>query len=210
MRSLLRATLFHIICFAFLFMVAPLSGQGPEMSGLSASKLLSMGQNAERMSDVYSAVRYYDAYLEARPKKTKVRWKLAAYQEQIRDYGAALSNYEQIATENPKGFPLVKFEMAGIQMRLGEYEKARVLYDEFIKDYREESDYSDYRRIVKAKIAGCDTSMMFRDAPLKVVIEKMDEGVNNPHADASPIVYGDKLIYSSLKQEKLEMMRCII
>lgn len=162
-----------------------------------------MARNAERMGDQYSAVRLYSSYLESKPGKHSVRWDLADLQEQIRDYDSAYSNYRLVKDTQGDRYPLVDYRIASIQMRLGEYERARETYESFIKKYRDAPDYREYRTLVKAHVAGCDSSIMLMESPLNTVIGKLGTDINNPHADGSPFLVNETLVFSSLRQDEL-------
>jgi len=88
-QILMKIGVFIFFCFWSLGSFA----QEENIDYLKPTALKNFGRNAERIQDKYSAVRYYTAYLQKKPKDIKMTYHLAQLEESTRNYSKALEYY---------------------------------------------------------------------------------------------------------------------
>lgn len=174
------------------------------MNALKPAKLKSFGRNAARIGDIYSAIDFFERYLELSPNDLKISFELALQIRKSRDYQTAKAAFKKIYDGAPEKFPLALFYYAQMQKMTGEYKEAQENFEKFRKAYKGGKDEQLYKTLQKAEVAGCEIAPAMMDSALDVLITHLDTSVNKAHVEFSPVsVSPTSMIYASLKSDKI-------
>ena len=156
------------------------------------------------MSDTYTAIRFYTAYVEKRKEDWKTIYHLAQLEESTRNYAKAREYYSRAHEGKPDDFVDALYHKARMTKMLGDYYNARQEFQKFLALSKTEVD-RDMRKEATAELAGCDTAAMLMTEPLPVVVRNMGTSVNQPHIEFSPIpITPDDIIFGSLEEKELK------
>ncbi len=178
-------------------------GQISNINQLSPQQLKKFAKTAERANDAFTAIFYYERYLELKPNNTAVQYQLAELHRQVRNYNQALDLYKEVNRTSSKKYPLAQFYYAQMLKAAGDYDEAIDQFKKFRRNYKGK-DERLYSKIARYEIAGCDSAKGFIANPLDVTIENLNSSINGPHIELSPIPIDDaSFIYSSLRIDSL-------
>ncbi|MDD4150767.1 MAG: OmpA family protein [Bacteroidales bacterium] len=168
-------------------------------------QVLKKAKTAHKSGDIFSAIDYYLIYDELKPNKPKVLSALGNLYLREKNYREAkvylLKSYR---TEPKKNF-IDLFNYARCLHTLSDYENATKYFELFISETKRESDLKDYNRLAKDYIEGIASIPILKDSSLNVIISLLDNTVNKPHIEFSPIPYDDnKLIFASLPEKEIK------
>jgi outer membrane protein OmpA-like peptidoglycan-associated protein/tetratricopeptide (TPR) repeat protein len=190
--------------FALLSLSQSVSAQTEDLSRMKSTTLKNFAKNAERMSDTYTAIRFYTAYVEKRKEDWKTIYHLAQLEESTRNYAKAREYYSRAHEGKPDDFVDALYHKARMTKMLGDYYNARQEFQKFLALSKTEVD-RDMRKEATAELAGCDTAAMLMTEPLPVVVRNMGTSVNQPHIEFSPIpITPDDIIFGSLEEKELK------
>ena len=162
-----------------------------------------MAVSAERINDSYQAIDFYEEYLSLAGEDPKINYRLAEQYRRSRNYKKAAEHYRKAFEAEPSKFPKALFYEAEMLQSLGNYEEAIPLYEQFRKEYRGEKDAYTFGRRAKAAVEGCQLAMA-DSLHQKVLIHHLNSSINKAHIESSPILFGDKLLFTSLPMNSLE------
>ncbi len=194
-----------LISFIVLtFLSTCVIAQEENIDHLKPTVLKNFGRNAERMQDKYSAVRYYGAYLQKKPKDIKMTYHLGSLEESTRNYSKALEYYTLAFEADNELYINALYDRARMLKMLGRYEEAKSEFDRYLKLGKKTTE-RDAKKMATAEMLGCDTAMMLMKKPVQVAVQNLGKEVNKPHVEFSPIpVSKDEIIFGSLAEEELK------
>ena len=171
---------------------------------LSPSNLKSFGKNAQRVGDVYSAIRFYEKYYEYNKNNVKVNYGLANLYKETRNYEKAKTLYLDVYQKSPKKHRKALFYHAQMLKATGEYDAAIEAFTKFKRENKDSKDSREYSKLIRYEIEGCDSAKLIIEKPLKVNIEQLNSTVNGAHIQFSPIPYDEStMFYASLNIDSL-------
>ena len=162
------------------------------------------GMQALQVHDFYAALDYYSKALMIEGDKVENIYNHAQAARQFGALTLAKESYEKVEKSNRKdNFPLTGFWLANVHQNMGNYEKAKMLYQQFIQKNKSNSSYADYRIKAEALIEETNYALkLINKMDERIEVVHLGKKVNSPYADVSPMPDGEKLYYSSLKYEK--------
>lgn len=194
--NIIRALTFILILGVF-----PLSTYG-QVPDYGKAKLKRIALAAERLNDYYTAIDYLGAYLEKAPKNTRVKYKLANYYREIRDYGQAYEWYKTVYEENPKKYKLALFYQARMEMSLGKNEAAMTNFDTFYGDYRKGKDSRKFRRLAKFAMEALEKEQT-KDT-LGAIVKPLYDSINSAHQESAPFFLEEnRMVYTSMASNEV-------
>ena len=191
MKKLIRNTFSTLI---LLFCLHSIYAQ--PLREVTYKMMLETADNSFDIEDYYNAAEWYEkAYKEQKDKDIAI--KVAQCNYYMRDYKRALSWYKRVISRDKSGFYAnYKLEYGKVQKMMGEYSDAYQTLSEFIA----ETD-DDERRKEAALIAnGIAKSSEFEEN-VDAIIKPVHKNVNSPSSESGPIMFEDKLYYSSLNRK---------
>lgn len=188
-----------LLCFSFCA-----HAQEESLDYLSATALKNFGRNAERLQDTYSAVRYYTAYLQKKPKDIPMTYHLGKLEEATRNYSKALEYYTLTFEANNELYLEALYHRGRMLKMLGRYDEAKSELNRYLTIGKKSLD-RDQKKLATTEMLGCDTASMLIKKPLAVALKNLGKDVNKPHIEFSPIpVSKDEIIFGSLQEEELK------
>jgi len=190
----------------FLFITSSvLAQQGfPPTEKLTMRKVKGMATNALRMGDTYTALVYYKEWFKRKPNNAAVGFQLAELYRLTRDYALASDAYWKVLKLVGPKYPMALYHAGDMYMQVGNYEDAKKNFSKF---KRFASDMKDpwFKKLVLAKMKGCELGISLRDSVKSAEVEHLDETINKAHIEFSPIpIDSTTLIYGSLKSETID------
>ncbi|MFT5765498.1 MAG: hypothetical protein ACI8X3_002935 [Saprospiraceae bacterium] len=159
---------------------------------------------AKTADQLYATGNYEEAanyFLEAYKQKNAAKeylYKAADCYEKLRFYKKAATLYDEL--KDNKDFPLAGFQYARSLKQNGEYEEAIAVFKSFLVNYKE-SDSSDYIKIVKTEIDGCELAMSPQIKNSELTIAHLSENVNTMADEVAPLPFNDEILYFSSTME---------
>ena len=191
MKKLIRNTFSTLI---LLFCLHSIYAQ--PLREVTYKMMLETADNSFDIEDYYNAAEWYEkAYKEQKDKDIAI--KVAQCNYYMRDYKRALSWYKRVISRDKSGFYAnYKLEYGKVQKMMGEYSDAYQTLSEFIAETED-----DERRKEAALIAnGIAKSSEFEEN-VDAIIKPVHKNVNSPSSESGPILFEDKLYYSSLNRK---------
>ena len=195
-----------IIIISLAFSFIGIKAQNSDKVSVPASRAKKLAKNAIRIGDIYSAIDYYKAYVDAKPMNYKAQYELAELYRRSRNYEQAKKYYKNAYEANGIKFVKALYYYALMEKMTGNYKDA---LDDF-KKFRKKSkilkkDKRLYKKYVRNEILGCQIAKQLMDSDINVLITHLDTSINKAHIEFSPFPFKkDKFIFASLRQEKLK------
>ncbi|MAW65208.1 MAG: hypothetical protein CMD18_03335 [Flavobacteriales bacterium] len=177
------------------------------------------GNKAFKKGDFYGATAYYDKFLIEKDTvikrngifvgwhqniQVKYQYKLAESYRLTRDYLKSERLYMIVFEAKPKKYLKSQFYLAQMQMMSGKYQKAKNNFTQFKDEYKDPSDSSKYKEIVKLYLKSCNIAPEILEDTLDVRVFHPDNNVNKSHVELSPFPLNDSiLLFSSLRSDTL-------
>ncbi|NOZ46635.1 MAG: OmpA family protein [Chlorobi bacterium] len=197
-----------IFSILFLFNSYLAHSQLTAIENIKPWQLKSYAKSAERSGDVYSAISYYEAYEAEFPNDLKIARDLAELYRKARDYEKASFSYLKTYHLDIDKYKLSLFYYAQMEKMQGNYERAIEYFERFIKEYRDEKDEKEYRKLANVEIAGCKLALDLYEKKSKqrVIINHLNSSINKAHIELSPTYINDNtLLYASLATDSLRL-----
>jgi len=191
MKKLVRNTFSTLI---LLFCLHSIYAQ--PLREVTYAMMLETADNSFDIEDYYNAAEWYEkAYKEQKDKDIAI--KVAQCQYYMRDYKRALSWYKRVVSRDKTGYyAKYKLEYGKVQKMMGDYPAAYQTLTEFIQETED-----DERRKEAALLAnGIAKSSEFVEN-VDAIIKPVHRNVNSPSSESGPIIFEDKLYYSSLNRK---------
>ena len=172
---------------------------------LNPWQLISLGKNAQRAGDIYTAIKYFRQHQDKDPNNLEVAYRVAELYEKARDYENAAFYYLKTYHLNVDDYTKSLFLYAQMEKNMGNYDRAIAYYNRFKSEYRGKKKERPYRRRVINEVEGCEMAKEWMDAPLKVMITRLGNSVNKAHIEFNPIILDDhNLVFASLREDSLK------
>lgn len=157
-------------------------------------------QEGDRQFDAgnyYGAAWMYKKAMNSDASLYDVIYKYADASRLNNEYAEAEKYYLKIIGENKDRFPLALFWMADVQKSLGQYQKARKNFEEYIKLHEPENDF--FVKKAKHELLSCEKALELKFSPLDISIFHLDTSVNTVNGEFGVSVIADSVMfYSSL------------
>lgn len=174
------------------------------MDDLTPKQLRQFARNSVRAGDNFTAIYFLEKYREIKPNNADVNYELANLHRHVRNYQQALVLYKKVVKDSDGKYPLAQFYYAQMLKSTGQYDEAIVQFNKFKRNYKDEKDSRDYNKLIKNEIEGCDSAKLIISSPLNINIKPMNNTVNSPHIELSPIpVNSNTFYYASLRVDSL-------
>ena len=208
MQNILKITLRFILLSTF-FISYNSNAQAPiQTDGLKDFQLKRFAQNAIRLGDTYSAIAYYEAFLNNNPNAYENWYEIAYLYKQARDYQKSEKAYKLVVENQINKFPDAQFYYARMLKANGNYEAAKTEYTKFTtsKNNADIENIKQLKKLAKAEIAGCDTAIELSKSKYSALVKHLNESINKAHIESAPLLLdSNTLIYGSLNEEALDL-----
>lgn len=136
------------------------------------------------------AVAAYEKLAEKKKVKPEVYYKLGYAYEAMQQYEKALKWYKLYCQKFPEQAD------RSVLLRIGELHKTLEQYDNASAVFREYLTGPGDAKLAKAKLAGCDSAMLWMEQPQKDTVRNA-EVLNSKDADWGVANYGDRIAFTS-------------
>lgn len=186
MNKYLCAALFFVLCCT------------SQLQAQSQDQWIKAGDKAFTTSDYYAAYRYYGVAIEYDSSRTDLWYQYAESAREFDAYQSAEKAYEQVLLgETSASYPMAAFRLAEVKQRIGKYEEARHLYEQFLDDNPDIVPTYKKSAMVGMQDAEWAQNVMDNQKDLKIVT--LGPNVNTAYSDFAPTLKGNTLYYSSLR-----------
>lgn len=176
----------------------------PSTEKMSMRKVKGLATNSLRMGDTYSALVYYKEWAKRKPNNDVVMLQLADLYRNSRDYQHASETYWKVLKLVGDKHPMALFYAGDMDMQTGKYDGAVKNFKKF-KRFASEMKDPWYKKLLQAKIEGCEMALQLRDSVNTAEVEHLGETINKAHIEFSPIPLDSvTLVYGSLISEEVE------
>lgn len=159
------------------------------------------GKRSLKRGDYYSAIAYFKKYLESKPEKTGIKFKLAESYRLSRDYEKAEKTYGEVVKADGESYPKSYFYLAKMQIHNQKYDTAVVNFGKFKKAY-DGKDKSIFKKRMKLLLLTCEKAPELLDNKADINTIHLDTSINKAHIEAAPLMLDEEtLIYSSLRSD---------
>ena len=167
----------------------PLHAQKPETNiRFSPKYLLNLGKNAERLGDYYSAIDYYNQYLERDSGNCKVRYNKAELCRLIRDYSQAERDYLKTYSKDKNKYCEALYYAALMEINKGDYSIAMENLSKFKIAIKKNPPLKQkYKGIIDNHITSCQIAQHILDYAINVSIIHLDTSINKSHIEFSQL-----------------------
>lgn len=175
-------------------------------SSCAIQKKIKTADQLYKDNSYYNAVDLYSEAFEKKENNTKLTYKIAETNRQLKDYVQAEKFYAKTEEMNAKAWPEAKFYKALMMKNQGKYDEASVEFQAFIDEgYKGEEEGLVSR--AKIEIEGCELAKEMMDAKSEAEVETIDGGLNNALQDFSPKSIGKNkvLMAALLAEEAIEL-----
>jgi len=141
-----------------------------------------------------AAADHYEMAWQDKPSKKELLSKAAETYWLIRDYTKAGELYKELL--NDKDYPLSGLYYGRSLKQLGQYQKARTTFEDFLSSYKED-DERLVKSIVRKEIKGCGLAQQWSkidDQENKIL--PLD-GINTAANEFAPLPFSDDILYYS-------------
>jgi len=161
-------------------------------------------REAFEQKDYYTALAFYQQALRIHPERMDITERVAASAEQFGALSIAESLYSKVAnsTESTR-YPNILYNLANVKRSMGKYSDAKNVYNKFITNNQNNAEMDALVAKAQSAIKDSDWAINVKaDSTTSYKVMQLDNSVNTPYSDFSPVKVGDTLYYSSLKFEK--------
>jgi outer membrane protein OmpA-like peptidoglycan-associated protein/chemotaxis protein histidine kinase CheA len=169
----------------------------PGSGGFGRNKRL--GKRLFKRGSISNGLRYYEAALTKKPKKTFINQPLADGYFLMRDYTAANKYYKTlVAIDSVKHKNLFAlYQYALTEKYLGNYEVAKENFNSFNRLAKDVPELAEQRKSANLEAQGCDLALeLQKNTDLKYYkIQHLSEAINLPFTDYSPYLKDANTLY---------------
>lgn len=158
-----------------------------------------LGKQLFEKGSIYNGLKYYEAALNKKPKKTFLNQPLADGNFAVRDFKTANSYYKAlVALDSVKHKNLFAlYQLALTDKLLGNYELAKQNFSLFNQLAKDKDEFSTQRKNAAREIQGCDLGISYRDSKdlrtYKTAL--LNANINQPLTDFSPFLKDRNTLY---------------
>lgn len=198
------------LAFILLLLIGSLSTFSQEKDSLPSTinlptkRLKKAGLEVMEKGDPYSAIDFFNRYLEVKIDDHKIAYKLAECYKEARDYTNAAEWYEKAYEMHPGRNTLGLFYVAQMQKSQGRYEESMKTMEEFLEFYKGMKDESKYKKLAQLSIDGSSNAQAILDSGANVKLTHLDKSINKAHTEFSPIYFDDStMLYGAIKLDSV-------
>jgi tetratricopeptide (TPR) repeat protein len=167
---------------------------------LSIRKKLKIANKLYEEGSYLNAAEYYEEVVKVKKDNVKILHFLAETFMGIRNYEKAEKYYAEVIKLDAAKYPSDQFNYGRALKANGKYEEAKSSFQKYIAAKRDKDD-ADFSRLAKTEILGCDSAVVWKANPSKVIVEN-ETALNKALPDYSArSVKGGKVLYSSIKSD---------
>jgi outer membrane protein OmpA-like peptidoglycan-associated protein len=173
----------------------------PEPEKLSWNKCKKLGDALFEIGSIYNGLKYYEAALAKNPSATYLNQLLADGNFALRDYRNASKYYKALVDLDTthKQSLYSMYQLALTYKYLGNYEKAKLAFEEFNAASKGIEEVKDLRTSAAREEQGCDLGITLRDDKTfhEIKASHLDKSINQPFTDYAPLMKDDNTLYFS-------------
>lgn len=158
---------------------------------------------SERTGDLYTAITFYELYLQEDTSDYRTYYHLANLYRESRDYDKALDVYLLIMEKKPKRYMLSQYYAGMMLMHMGRYTEAAEYLTAFRRRARNKNRLDDFRRIALNMIRGIEEKVVDTESPALQTLEPFT-ALNDLHLEFSPFPLTDSILYFGSVREMEE------
>ena len=171
----------------------------PQSVGWKKDKMF--GDKLFAQGSLYNGLHYYEAAIAKNPKQTGLYQQMADGNFTLRDYRTANKYYKLLVDMDTAKHTnwLAFYKYALTEKFLGNYEKAKLLFEQFNQTYKDNQELADVRKKATQEGLGCDLGIKLRDDKTfkETKLVHLDTNVNQPFTDYAPVLKDPKTLYFS-------------
>ncbi|MCK4663262.1 MAG: OmpA family protein [Bacteroidales bacterium] len=190
-----------ILCIFSILIFINCYSQNSILSSFSGKPYhyLKLAEKAKTLGDTYSAIYYYEKYLDIKSNNIKIQNKLAHQYFISKNYSESAKLFFQIYNSNTKKNQTALFYYALSQKMSGNYDNAIKYFNECKKSKLDKK----LKKLHKIEIEGCSFAISSIHNPKDVEVIHLDSLINHAHIDFSPFFVNDStIIYATLITNK--------
>ena len=201
----------NILIIICLIIIKPFSTTAQNQINTDTLKTFQIkrfAQNASRIGDTYSAIAYYEKYLEKNQEDYDTWYILAHLYRKARDYQKAEKTYKLVLINKSTVYPESQFYYARMLKANGNYQASKDEYTKFSesKATKEVENIKQLKKLAKAEIIGCETAIELSKGQYGTLVNHLNESINKAHVELSPLMIDTlTLMYASINKENLEL-----
>ncbi len=171
----------------------------PDPQSIRFGKSKRLGKQLFDHGSIYNGLKYYEAALSKKPKKTFINQPLADGYFLVRDYARANKYYKTLveldSVKHKNLFALYQYALT--EKYLGNYETSKALFGKFISLSKSNDQFAEQRRNANKEVQGCDLAISFRDSKdLRTYkTQLLSADINQPFTDFSPFLKDPNTFY---------------
>lgn len=175
-------------------------------STLKTKHFKKLAKSSLRFGDTYSAIDFFERYLESKPEDVKSIYTLAECYRATRDYMNAERMYKKAYLLDSNQFKKAQYYYALMKKMNGEYDTSKLLFENFIPNYKGKDDTKLFKEQTNVEIEGCKISDSLINKPLNIIVTHLDTTINRGHIELSPMFFqsSNTMIYGSLKTDSVD------
>lgn len=164
----------------------------------SQDQWIKAGDKAFTTGDYYAAFRYYGIGLEYDSTRTDLWYQYAESAREFDAYKKAEMAYKRVLdSEENASFPMTAFYLAKVKQRIGKFDEARDLYEQFLEDNPEAS--AVYREMAEEGVKDAGWAKEVLDNQKDIEVANLGANINTAYSDFGATIKGDMLYFSSLR-----------
>ncbi|MFN8277678.1 MAG: OmpA family protein [Chitinophagales bacterium] len=177
----------------------------PDPAKISWRKDRKVAKKQIKKGNIETAISYLEAGAMKKPKKAYFPQTLSAAELQLRDYKSSNKWYKLLvdADTAKHKHPEYIFQYALTQKYLGQYEDAIANFNAYKKLAKDDEASAELKKRATREAEGARLGIRYRDSVPKPAYKVMhlNENINQPLADFSPIEHHGSLYFGALKEE---------
>lgn len=150
----------------------------------------------------YSAMKHYQEAMSIEGELPEVLFKYAEAARLFQSYTFADTAYTKVlASEEAKSYPLSKYWLATVKKKQGKYEESQLLFQQFADEHP--NAYPEYTANAKTEVGALKWAIEAIHHPDEnVVVERLNDDINTAYSEFAPLMKGDDLYFSSLRESR--------
>lgn len=196
----MKTYIYIILLFVFSQNITYSQSYEPSLSNMKGWELIGYAKNAANNGDTYSAIKFYEEYYVLNSNNDKVALELANLYYDVHNYIDAKDIYKKLYDKDNEKYLLLMLKYCRILQSEKKYKKAIKYLNQFrrgVNKYARGYNKQKYTFIAKNLIKGCRFSAQKTNEDESVFIYHLNNTVNKPYLETSPLIYNDSVIYYS-------------
>jgi OmpA-OmpF porin, OOP family len=169
-------------------------------------ELLGFGKDAEQKNDLYSAIDYYSAYLERKPRNMNYSYRLAKLYFDVHDFEKSKALFNKVIDKSQKKYPVSLYYLGEILRVESNYDSAITIYEQFKKSLYKSKFTNIFYFLTDIKIKSCDFAAQNSYVNANFQIRHLNTTINKAHMESAPLIINDSVfVYSSLIADSIPL-----